>query len=898
MDKNPSCIKVSQSINKILKALFDINPVDETGRVDLDKITKIMPVVNLALPKQSRKDDKKTFFGAWENEKVKDLGVVDYKVAKEKVWPKPKIAPALAKISPQKEFEALFSQNLNIKKEIKLAGGKTVAGKGAGKPRIRPIPRRIKERESEKPNTEYVIHDTKYENSDENYEAVLRQINEKMALSVDDIFAGEPRKIDPLEYWNGRSLPASQVGMACDVRHSSEVESWVRYTKKVSGIKCRVSSAVSVFNSKFRLLLKSSLFRRSNFLAVGMIGLAVSALVLLGRYGIGIKNEIVQEGNSAVLNLEEANKNIKAFDFAAASNNFAEAYKEFSRAGESLNFMGASITSLFAESLDKLGTSKLKSAKNLVEAGKLLAEAGNSMSEAVSFLSETAAIFKLSTLPTYDVGHVDNFGSLRRSLISSSKKLSKASELLADVSPDVLPEDKQEKFKDLKSQDLNTFKGLIDNAVGYVDFLEGLVGSATAKKYLILFQNNSELRPTGGFPGTYAVVTFENGRLKEFRVDDVYNLDGQLKENIIPPVPLQHITPTWGMRDANWFIDFSVSAQKVMEFFKKEAGYEVDGVMTMSPQIISDILKSVGPIEMPEYDSVIDSENFISTIQEEIEYGPNRQQPKKIVMDMAPKLLEKINSAEPAQWLEIFNVFMAGLDRQDILMYFRDLNLENFVAEKGFGGMVKNTGNDYLMVTASNVKGSKTDRVTDNSIKLDLQPAIHNLQQAMKHKLTIARRHNGGETEYGFYNRQNPAFVRVLIPEDAELIGISGNSRPDFKPLIDYSGQNFERDPDLSKLESSFKLDGENDVWTYRESGKKGVAFWMIVDPGETKTVELEYAVLFDYSPSTQLGTSQGKPYSIYIQKQPGLKIQNFEFKAGDAYIYNGELERDIEFKI
>src|SRR3989344_28805 len=97
------------------------------------------------------------------------------------------------------------------------------------------------------------------------------------------------------------------------------------------------------------------------------------------------------------------------------------------------------------------------------------------------------------------------------------------------------------------------------------------------KKYLILFQNPSELRPTGGFPGTYGVVTFKDGKLQDLKVDDVYNLDGQLQELIVPPIQLQHITPNWGMRDANWFIDFPTSARKITAFYKKESGYEVDG---------------------------------------------------------------------------------------------------------------------------------------------------------------------------------------------------------------------------------------------------------------------------------------------------------------------------------
>ena len=206
------------------------------------------------------------------------------------------------------------------------------------------------------------------------------------------------------------------------------------------------------------------------------------------------------------------------------------------------------------------------------------------------------------------------------------------------------------------------------------------------------------------------------------------------------------------------------------------------------------------------------------------------------------------------------------------------------MADKGFGGLIENSDNDYLMVTLSNVKGSKTDRVTDNSIKVSAR-----LEDGMViHKLELTRQHNGGSNKYGFYNKQNPAYVRVLVPEGSKLISISGNSKPEFRPLINYDSS-FKKDDDLSKLESGFYVDGENGVSTYRESGKTGFAFWLITDPGKKQTVELEYAVPMEY---------QKDGYSIYIQKQPGLDVDNFEFQVGDANIYSGEFDKDLELTL
>lgn len=890
---------VRQPVSKILRALFDIKPVDDSGQIDLRKIYRVRPIVNLAPvkiepSKPANQIDDKFFFGTWDVSGIKNFGTVNYKQARNqkpsKNISKRDLANAVSKKtvktssqscgeraepfytkkqSPLSELEKYLNADLNVRNEIKSIGGKTEVKNKPGKPRYRVIQNakhnvlNIKNQEDKSYDIEYLEPDVKYEEWENNYEAALKQINEKADYSIENIFIGEPKKVDPFEYWEQRSFKDPV---------SSETNSSI--------------------NFGYLIKLRDYLFRRNNFLALGIVGFFALIFTSLGPYGINIKNEIMKESNLAVANLERANDNLKVFDFKSASNNFADAYEEFSKAGESLNFVGANITSLFAE---LPGAGKLKSAKNIVEAGKLLAEAGKSMSEAVSSLSKTGVILKLTTSDANGISDVRNiFGNLKKSLLSSKKNLSKAGALLSEVGLDALPEDKRESFSEFMSK-LPKLEGTVSDAVEYTSFLENLLGSTGVKKYIVLFQNNSELRPTGGFPGTYAVVTFKDGRLAGILVDDVYNLDGQLKENIIPPKPLQHITPNWGMRDANWFIDFSVSAQKIMEFFKKEAGYEVDGVITMSPRMISDILKVVGPIEMPEYGYAVNDDNFLSTIQAEVEYGDNREQPKRVVVDMAPKLLEKIYSSDPGKWLDIFNVFISGLDKKDILMYFKDLNLEQFVAKKGFGGLVKNTDKDYLMFTLTNVKGSKTDRVTDNAIVLNSKFGTLNSKSAIIHKLTIMRQHNGGSSKYGFYNKQNPAYVRVLVPEGSELLSISGNSDPGYKPLISYSGADlsaqagFRQDENLFKFESGFNLDSEKRVNVYRESGKTGFAFWLITDPGKNKAVELEYAVPLNYDADS---------YGIYIQKQPGLEVKNFEFKIDNSYIYSGEFNKDLELRI
>jgi hypothetical protein len=145
------------------------------------------------------------------------------------------------------------------------------------------------------------------------------------------------------------------------------------------------------------------------------------------------------------------------------------------------------------------------------------------------------------------------------------------------------------------------------------------------------------------------------------------------------------------------------------------------------------------------------------------------------------------------------------------------------------------------------------------------------------------------------------------VPAGSELISITNNQVPNFKPLVSYADSSFKKDEDLMALESSRTFDKQKGVWIGKEAGKTVFAFWLIVDPKNEKTIELEYKV-----PNKYLATD----YEMLIQKQPGLKVANFNFnlekdeqlniaesapilnKIGDKYMLNDELNNDLLIKI
>lgn len=836
-------------------AMFDIKPVDESGSVDVQKITGIKLVVDLASFRPKKQ--------------IKNRGNVYSPIQKSSSTniPVPQgLPPVIGLPSHQdikEQFEELMNHDLDLGIELARVGA-LASNENQGKPRYR------------------IIRNHPLASAPDPYASLVSAIHASATAIAHQEYSDPDVEVEPtLAFAPSELSPSAET----DVRSLFAAPSIQLIAQKKTYPK----------SSRLRKWSKFKIHRAYLLIAVA-VAFALAAIIL---YGLHVKRQIVQQSSAAVTNLQTAQNDLKTLDFKNASQNFFSAYANFSQAGNSLNIFGAGITDILSA---LPGGSTLKSAKNLLQVGQLLSAAGTSMTTSLNAVAKTGAISD-PTNPQVPVGPI--VSALKKALLSSQQQVAQASALMADIDSSIIPADKQAGFADLKSK-LPELEAGVNMSADYAKFFESLINNDNAK-YLIMFQNGSELRPTGGFPGTYGVVSFTNGKMDNLFIDDVYNLDGQLKENIIPPLQMQHITPNWGMRDANWYIDFSASARNIESFYKKESGKNVDGVIVINPEMITKILDIVGPIAMAQYNLTLTSQNVLTTIQDQVEYGANRAQPKQIVKDFAPLLLEKMYNAGSDKWLAIFNTLVLSMNQRDMLMSFNNLSLESFVTDKGFGGQVPSPASvgdaDYLMATVTNIKGSKTDAVTDTSMSLD---TAFDKNTAV-HTLTITRQHNGGGEKFGFYNKQNPAYIRVLVPDGSELISVAGNDKPDFAPLINYAKSDFVRDDNLVKFETSGITDNATDVVTYRESGKTEFGFWLITDPGKTKTVTVQYRVPNALTDQT---------YQLYIQKQPALKVKNFAFsmqspegltpdasaplltKKDSAYSYSGALDNDLTVKV
>ncbi|MFH0852653.1 MAG: DUF4012 domain-containing protein [bacterium] len=555
-----------------------------------------------------------------------------------------------------------------------------------------------------------------------------------------------------------------------------------------------------------------------------------------------------------------AKDSLERSDFSGAQNYFSEAQNNFAAA----NLQIKSVGSWLLLALEKIpGLSSLSSKVRLVRVGEEMSRAGEEFSQMIG-LFKKSGIGALSSMPNKNGEPLaDILSQARDHLVSGTNSLISAKQGLEKIDISSLPSEMQSQLT-LLSDKLPELTSAAASAVDWSDKLLKIIGNESAKKYLLIFQNNAEARATGGFIGTYGVLDLDQGQVKNLFIDGIFNPDGQLREKIVPPRPIQKISTAWSTHDANWFADFPTSAQKIMWFFEKTGGPTTDGVISLTPTVIERLLNVTGPIEMPEYGVTLNSGNFVEVTQYKVESDYDRElnQPKKILADFAPKFIDRISEEIKRNNFEILKVVNQALAEKHILIYFNDSDLEEFVQGQGWGGEIKNSDKDYLSIVNTNINGYKTDRVVDENVKYSSEIQDDG---SIIDTVEITRHHQGGAFAYDWFNKVNADYMRVYVPKGSELLSAQGQTKEEYKPPIDYQAAGFKTDQDVAAQVDSFKKDVASGTDIFEESGKTVFGNWVYVSPGETVKVTYKYRLPF------KLDIARGSVnFSLLVQKQSG----------------------------
>lgn len=411
-----------------------------------------------------------------------------------------------------------------------------------------------------------------------------------------------------------------------------------------------------------------------------------------------------------------------------------------------------------------------------------------------------------------------------------------------------------------------------------------LFGYDRPTSYLILFENNNELRPSGGFIGSFALATFDKGAIYKTEIFDVYDADGQLKGHVEPPFPISRYLKeaNWYLRDANWDYDFRSSAERIEWFLEKEMDRKVDGVLSIDLSVASSLIDVLGPIYVSDLNLTVTSENLYEIQAKEIEesFFPGSRKKATFLSGLARTLTEKVLELGEGNYFDLVKVVTASLEQRHMQIFLHDKPSQEAIEEVGYSGGFglpscgKNCEVDFAAIVEANVGVNKANYFVNREVALSLTFG----QDSISHTLSLEFENTANSSSLSKYK----VYTRAVIPDGATFENIEIISQ---KEKVSVS-------PEV------FLVSGRKELGVYTEvdpkTRKKILFYW--------KTKKREDVGKYKVFYRKQAGTNE-YPLTILVDpRDTNLdKPENFVLTKDGAWAYNinllGDLVVDIETK-
>jgi len=600
-----------------------------------------------------------------------------------------------------------------------------------------------------------------------------------------------------------------------------------------------------------------------NLLKIAFAGFIILMIInTVNVYYIGkkLEKDISAQAYEGYSYLIDAGKSATKIQFDGAIAAFEKALGNFSDAKDKLWFITG--YSSFYDHSDGVGYA----VNALLEGGKHFAVAGSYFLEAVEEFNKIPLYFVSKNNPNgnkdLSITEVLSKGLEKTDL--AIKEISAAAELISNVNEGALPPEIAARISFAKEKVEEVSTTLNATAQYFPAFLK-LLGDRHPHKYMILLQNNNEIRATGGFIGSYAIVDVNQGYITNLKVEDVYDIDGSYGGYIEPPEELKGFTTNWRLRDSNYSPDFAISGAKVKWFLQKEGGPGVDTVIAINQGLLKDLLEITGPVQVGNFGK-LNSENYNLLLSYVIEgkiWGA--EDPKHILKVFIPAFKEAI--LQEKNLGKVGSKLYKAIQQKHIMMYSGDSDIQDLFDAFGVSGrmQIPEDNEDYLSVINTSIGGSKSDQFVEENITHDTEIDEHG---NITDEVTIKRRHLWSDDIYRSWKKTLAAYGFSEMPD--QLIDNLGRGRNKVNMRIYV--------PAGSVLIDS----NAKDIMTKYDDELKKTYFYTVVEikAGETAKLNVKYRLPFSLDFSEPAGV-----YKMIVEKQPGSRgsIFNKTIHASDA---------------
>lgn len=616
--------------------------------------------------------------------------------------------------------------------------------------------------------------------------------------------------------------------------------------------------------------------------------LLLVVVFLIVLFGLAVVLPAQKTYSSALKTYKQAQKTWEA----VKKQNIALASEEIVKTKESLKATQNDLNNLSFLRFIPIAGWYYSDADHLVRAGFYGLDAATTL---VDSLKPYADVLGLKGQGSFVMGSAEQriqtavmtMGKITPHIDEIAKSLSLAKKEVDQVSPNHYPP-----FfggEKIKSQ-LVRIKNLTDQGVTFVDeakplikVLPSLLGESKEKKYLVIFQNDKELRPTGGFMTAYAVFRIDKGVIHVDRSDDMYTLDKSLRKRGKAPEPILKYLPkvtTFNLRDTNLSADFIQSMKTFNSLYQDAAGkVDVDGIIALDTHVL------VSTIKILDDEVYAGGTRFTSKIDKRCDcpqavYELERMTDQPISIDLRVTSLESVQahrkdiigtlmyaimekalkSSPKLYWGSLVQDLITETNQKHVLFYLYDNGAQRGLEALNASGKIKSFEGDYLHINEANFGGQKSNMYTREAVEQNYEVKSDG---SIVKTITINYKNPYPPSDCNLergglcLNATLRDWIRIYVPKGSELISSQGS---------------------------------EVKVTSYEELGKTVFDGFLTVRPQGSATFTISYRLPFKLA--------SGSPLPLLIQKQPGTDKNEYTIKLNGRGVEKFQLLTDRELKL
>ncbi len=284
----------------------------------------------------------------------------------------------------------------------------------------------------------------------------------------------------------------------------------------------------------------------------------------------------------------------------------------------------------------------------------------------------------------------------------------------------------------------------------YLPSLLNVAGAEGPRTYLVLFQNNAEIRATGGNPAASSVLVVDNGRmqLKEQSDSMAFYAAGLAGESFVdlPPETLALYPDTFTRysQDYTFTPDFPTTARLFEELWDRTDGSRFDGVISIDPVVLSHMLEVLGPVDLPGGEQ-ISAENAVQLVLSDAyqrfgDLGDNGRSSDEFFAQVSSTVFSRLTSG---QWnpIAMFDQLTRSAQEERINMWFADEQAQSLVGEVGLDGALRSDN------TTSTQLGIYLNDYSVGKLEYHLTTDISATCNAEERTVTVSMKMHNGITD-------------------------------------------------------------------------------------------------------------------------------------------------------